>query len=214
MKLRSTATLATFLTGIGAAVGGTAYALATGPASPISLTAATSATPAPASQPAIAAPSPALAPRCDDGAWIGPDGINVQGRPDHLDRGDGGSVYIWHADGGWHLRTTDVQKVAHHYTGSITVSPGASVTFLRPVMLEKDDRVWVSSDNVIHYDLTTYAGVDGFDFRVSACDADRQHETLRFSLDYNGREQDTARIKLGDRKANPPAATFDAHRSL
>jgi hypothetical protein len=215
MKPRSTATLATLLTGIGGAVGGTAHALAAGSASPVSLSAATSpTTTAPAVQPAAAIPSSALAPGCDDGSWIGPDGVNVNGRPDRLDRGDDGAAYIWHGADGWHLRTTDVQNVAHHYTGTIIVSPGASVSSLRPVKLEKDDHVWLTSDNVIHYDLTTYAGVDGFDFRVSACDANRQHETLRFTLDNNGREQDTARIKLGDTKANPPAATFDVRRAV
>jgi hypothetical protein len=212
MKLRSTVTLATFLTGIGAAVGGTAYALAAG--SPATVSLASAAAPQPQATAASTPPATALAPRCDDGAWIGPDGVNVNGRPDHLDRGDDGSVYIWHAADGWRVRTTDVHNLAHHYTGTIIVSPGAAVTFLRPVMLEKGDRVWLTSDNVIHYDLTTYTGVDGFDFRVSACDAARAHETLRFTLDYNGREQDTARIKLGDEKGKPPAATFDVRRAV
>jgi hypothetical protein len=206
MKLRTTATMVTALTGIGAASGGAAYVLATSPAA-VSITTASASAPLPSPSAAAAAPR-----RCEDGAWIGPDGINVNRRPDQLDRGDDGSAYIWHGVDGWHLRTTDVQNVAHHYTGTITVSPGVSVTYLRPVMLEKDDRVWLTSD-VIHYDLTTYAGVDGFDFRVSACDGARAHETLRFSLDYNGHEQDTARIKLGDEKGHPPAATFDVRRS-
>ena len=215
MTLRPTATLVTLLTGVGAAAGGAAYALAAGSATPVSLAASTASAPAP--QPATgSAPSSATTPtpRCDDGAWIGPDGIAVDGRPEKLDRGDDGSVYIWHGADGWHLRTTDVQNVAHHYTGTIAVSPGASVTALRPVRLEKDDRVWLTSDNVIHYDLTTYAGVDGFDFRVTACDLNREHEVLHFSLDYDGREQDTSRIELGPEKAHPPFATFDVRRSL
>jgi hypothetical protein len=64
MKLRSTATLATLLTGIGSTVGGTAYALAAGSASPVSLTAATTpSTTAPAVQPAQRACS-ASRPAC------------------------------------------------------------------------------------------------------------------------------------------------------
>jgi hypothetical protein len=210
MKLRTPVTLLTLVTGIGAVAGGAAYAVtAAGSAAPITLAASTSAQPVATS---TAAPVPQR--DCDDGAWIGPNGINVQGRPAGFDRGDDGAAYVWHGADGWHLRTTDVQNVAHHYTGTITVSPGASVAALRPVKLDPGDKVWLTSDNVIHYDLTTYAGVDGFDFAVTACDSSREHEALRFSMDFDGREQDTSRIKLGREKAHPPAATFDVHRSV
>lgn len=204
MKLRTPA-LISLAAGIGAAAAGGAYALTSGAATPLSLAAATSSQPA-----ATSAASPM---QCADGAWIGPNGIDVNGRPS-FDRGDDGAVYIWHAADGWHVRTTDVENVAHHYTGAITLSAGASVTYLQPVQLEKNDRVWLSGDDTIHYDLTTYAGVDGFDFRVSGCDAGRPIETLHFSLDYNGREQDTSRIKLGPNKAHPASATFDVWRDV
>ncbi len=32
-------------------------------------------------------------------------------------------------------------------------------------------------------------------------------------MDYNGREDDPARIDLGDSKRHPEAATFEVHRS-
>jgi len=165
-----------------------------------------------ASTPAASTPAPSsTAPSCDDGRWHGPDGIDVQGRP-VFDAGDGGAAYIWHGDAGWHLRTTDAQPGAHHYTGTITASPGAAFTAIRPVRNERDDHVWVSGDGVLHYDLTTYRGIDGFDFRVTACAHDRDHEALRFSLDDNGRDQDVARIKLGSDKRHPDSATFSVWR--
>ena len=79
---------------------------------------------------------------------------------------------------------------------------------------EKDDQVWVTGDDVLHYALTTYRGVDGLNFRVRAClpQADVQKETLRFSMDYNGREDDPARIDRGDSKRHPDTATFEVRR--
>ena len=198
MSIRTAATVVSALAGIGSTAGGIAYHAASPATSAVLAAAPVSAT--------------AAAPTCDDGRWHGPDGINVEGRPDRFDAGDSGAAYIWHDATGWHLRTTDAARGAHHYTGTITASPGASFSAVRPVRDERDDHVWTTADNVLHYDLTTYRGIDGFDFRVSACAADRAHEALRFSLDYDGREQDRARIRLGDAKQLPPAATFSVWR--
>jgi hypothetical protein len=98
---------------------------------------------------------------CRDGRWVGPDGISIEGRPDNFDAGDNGAVYLWHDGRGWHLRTTDRAPGAHHYSGTVTVSPGARFTAFAPVRNEKADRVWVTGDNVLHYTLTTYKGIDG-----------------------------------------------------
>jgi hypothetical protein len=163
---------------------------------------------------ALATPAPATARRCDDGDWRGPAGINVDGRPDNLDAGDRGAVYLWHGVDGWHLRTTDVTNTAHHYTGTVALSSGARFIAFAPVRLEHDDRVWVDGDNVLHYDFTTYRGIDGLNFTVSACDGARQHETMLFTMDINGHEDDPARIDLGDRKQHPPFATFTVSRAV
>lgn len=154
------------------------------------------------------------APRCRDGDWVGPAGVNVDGRPDKLDAGDRGAVYLWHSADGWHLRTTDVTKVAHHYTGTIALSAGARFTSFSTVRLEHDDRVWVDGANVLHYDFTTYAGVDGINVTVSACDGGHSQETMVFTMDINGHEDDPGRIDLGDAKQHPPAATFTVTRSV
>jgi len=211
MSLRTVATAVSALAGIGSA--------AFGVGSHISSAAPLAAAPAAAQLTATSAPSTATPstapskPACDDGTWHGPDGIDMQGRPS-FDAGDSGAAYIWHDSTGWHLRTTDASRGAHHYTGTIAASPGATFSAVRPVRDERDDRVWVGGDNVLHYDLTTYRGVDGFDFRVTACAGDRDHEALRFSLDYDGREQDAARIKLGADKRHPDSATFTVWRDV
>jgi hypothetical protein len=170
-------------------------------------------TPAPAQPASVGA---GATTDCRDGRWVGPDGISIEGRPDSFDAGDAGAVYLWHDGRGWHLRTTDKAPGAHHYSGTVTVSPGARFTAFAPVRNEKDDRVWVTGDNVLHYTLTTYKGIDGLNFRVSAClpAAEVKNEALRFSMDYNGHEDDPARIALGDSKRHPDAATFEVRRAV
>lgn len=166
-----------------------------------------------AATPAGAATTTSTAPRCDDGDWRGPGGINVDGRPDGLDAGDRGTVYVWHDPAGWHLRTTDVTNTAHHYTGTIALD-GARFTSIATVRLERDDRISVDGNNTLHYAFTTYSGIDGVDFTVSACDGARQHEVLRFTMDINGHEDDPSRIALGDTKQHPDSATFAVTRSV
>jgi hypothetical protein len=183
-----------------------------------------STTPTSAVQPSVADPvplSPATpaaitptAPRCDDGDWRGPGGINVDGRPDGLDAGDRGTVYLWHDASGWHLRTTDVTTTAHSYTGTVALSSGARFTSFATVRLERDDRVWVDGNNILHYAFVTYSGIDGVDFTVSACDGAREHEAMLVTMDINGHEDDPSRIALGDMKQHPPSATFAVTRTV
>src|SRR5438034_1482628 len=108
--------------------------------------------PAAATRPAAAA-KPAAAPAqqpatdCDAGRWTG--AISPEGRPDGLDAGDAGAVYVWHDGDGWHIRTTDARPTDHHYTGIIRLSDGAFAD-MRPVRDEKDDRVTVGGDGLLH----------------------------------------------------------------
>jgi hypothetical protein len=213
MSIRLVATAVSAVAGIGSAAGIAATAApAAAPAA--QLLAAQITPPAGTSNSGSSTTSMSTAaPACDDGAWHAADGVSVEGRPS-FDAGDSGAAYVWHDANGWHVRTTDATRGAHHYTGSISASPGAAFVGVRPVRNERDDHVWVTGDNVLHYDLTTYRGVDGFDFRVTACAHDRDHEALRFSMDYNGREQDTARLKLGEHKQHPDSARFTVWRDV
>lgn len=215
--------LTTALAGL-AAVAGIGGVAASGPALALPATAAvsstTSAAPSTSSGGAAAATltsAPAAtstAPRCDDGDWRGPEGINVDGRPNGLDAGDRGSVYLWHNSDGWHLRTTDVTNAVHHYTGAIALFDGARFTSFASVQLDHGDRVWVDGGNTLHYDFTTFSGIDGVNFTVSACDGARQHEVMGFTMDINGHEDDPSRIDLGANKQHPGSATFAVTRSV
>ena len=170
-------------------------------------------TPPPTPKPVVATAT-ASTTECADGPWVGPQGSPVEGRPDGIDPGDRGAVYLWHDASGWHLRTTDATPGRHLYTGSIAASAGARFTGYSRVSRERDDHVWLTGDSVLHYSLTTYRGVDGFNFRASACGQDREHETLGFSMDYNGHEDDPSRIVLGDSKRHPDSATFTVSRAV
>jgi hypothetical protein len=180
-------------------------------ARPAAATAAATATPGTAT-PGTATPGTARS--CDAGPWTG--ALDPQGRPDGFDAGDVGAIYIWHDDTGWHLRATDMRPTDHHYTGTVALSPGASFVALRPVRDERDDRVWVEGGNLLHYDFHTHASIDGADFVVS-CPAEgrerRQRERLLFHTEYDGQPV-ADRVRIGDAKAIPRAATFWFVRSV
>ena len=155
-----------------------------------------------------AAPSRQPSEACDAGRWTG--AVNPEGRPDGFDAGDAGAVYVWHDSDGWHIRATDKRATDHHYTGSIHLSKNGGFTDLRPVRDEKDDRVSVDGDNTLHYDFHTFASIDGVDFRVTCpsehgADVDRQR--LTFHTMFDGRPI-ADRVRIGDAKQSPRAATF------
>lgn len=172
---------------------------------------------------ADAAPSPAtVAPTaastswahpCDDGPWRVA-GASVEGSPAGFDAGDVGRTYLWHDGDGWHLRTTDARPGPHHYSGTITTSPGASFVDVGKVKLDPGDVLSVDDQHVLHYAFTTYQGIDGVNFRVSACDGDRNHERLTFALRKEGHDDDPGLVDLGAHRAHPGADPFVAHRSV
>jgi hypothetical protein len=164
-----------------------------------------------AAKTAAASPSPAAASGCDAAAWTG--AISPQGRPDALDAGDAGAVYVWHDGDGWHIRSTDQRPVDHHYTGTIRLQPaGASFVDIRPVRDERDDRVFVDGGNVLHYDFHTFASVDGADFRVT-CSDQRPRQRLAFHTELDGRPL-ADRVRIGDRKRSPASADFAFVRAV
>jgi hypothetical protein len=169
--------------------------------------------PAAAKQPAPASAAPRT--DCDAGRWTG--AIDPEGRPEGFDAGDTGAVYVWHDGDGWHVRSTDRRPTDHHYTGTIRLLPGgARFTAVRTVRDEKDDRVTVDGDNVLHYDLHTFASIDGFDFRVG-CQADprarRDRERLAFHTMFDGHPV-ADRVRIGAEKRTPSSADFGFVRSV
>jgi hypothetical protein len=162
---------------------------------------------------AIAPNGPATAQRCDDGPWRGA-GASVEGSPAGFDAGDAGRTYVWHDLDGWHLRTTDAHPDPHHYSGTITVSPGARLLDVTKARFEPDDHLWVDDHNTLHYSFTTHEGIDGINFKVSACDADRDRETLGFFLQKNGHNDDPANIVLGAGRNHPSSDPFTVRRTV
>lgn len=157
--------------------------------------------------------TPATMPHvCDDGKWTGA-GVSVQGRPAGFDAGDIGHTYVWHDGTGWHLRTTDAADGPHHYSGTITASPGVHFSDVAKVRFEPDDHLYVDDHDVLHYDFTTYEGIDGINFRVSACDGDRAHETLGFFLQKQGTDDNPAAIDLGRDDHHPASDPFTVTRT-
>ena len=184
---------------LAAAGAGAAAIVACGSANTLDATPAAAVKPAPARQASTA---------CDAGRWIGP--VNPEGRPDGLDAGDAGAVYVWHDGDGWHIRTTDKRPTDHHYTGSVHLSKNGSFTDLHPVRDEKDDRVSVDGDNTLRYDFHTFASIDGVDFRVSCPSqqgTDVERQRLTFHALFDGKPI-ADRVRIGDSKQSPRTATF------
>jgi hypothetical protein len=202
-----------------AALGAAALAACGGsPTLAIQPAAATSPAPIAADGPAPtpATSGPALQPgsmRCDAGPWTG--AISPEGRPDNFDAGDAGAVYVWHDGDGWHIRTTDKRAVDHHYTGTIRVEPGvARFTDIHTVRDERDDRVTIDGDNVLHYDFHTFASIDGVDFHVSCPPQQRvTHERLAFHTEFDGHPI-ADRVKIGHDKQSPKTADFAFTRKV
>ena len=162
--------------------------------------------------PLAAAGGAPAARHCDAGPWTG--AISPEGRPDGLDAGDAGAVYVWHDGDGWHIRTTDRRPVDHHYTGTIRLEPAAaSFTAVRTVRDERDDRVLVDGTNALHYDFHTFASIDGADFRVT-CPTGRRagRERLGFHTDFDGHPL-ADRVRIGSGEQSPKTADFGFVRS-
>jgi hypothetical protein len=150
---------------------------------------------------------------CDDGSWTGA-GTSVQGRPAGFDAGDAGRTYVWHDTRGWHLRTTDATAGPHHYSGTIATSTGAHFSDVDKVHLDPGDQLYVDDHNVLHYSFTTYQGIDGINFRVTACDGDREHETLGFFLQKDTHNDTPANVDLGRDAHHPSSDPFTVSRTV
>jgi len=201
---------------LAAAVLGSAVLAACGGGTTLQIQPAAATTTSKPAAPAPAAPVPGSpasgSAACDATPWLG--AISPEGRPDSLDAGDAGAVYVWHDGDGWHVRTTDARPVDHHYTGTIHLSPAAaSVVDVRTVRDERDDRVVVDGTNTLHYDFHTFASVDGVDFRVTCSAGGRERERLAFHTEFDGHPI-ADRVRIGDSKRSPRTADFAFVRSF
>jgi hypothetical protein len=109
--------------------------------------------------------------------------------------------WVWHDDGGWHLRTT-THRSRHRFHGWITAIDGR-VDEVRPTRLEWRDRVHVGQRGV-EFDFETDGDEDGFDWRVtSGCN--------RFELLVDGRA-DRRVVHLGGPGYEPKGVPFSRCR--
>jgi hypothetical protein len=75
------------------------------------------------------------------------------------------AYWIWHDQGGWHLRTTTA-GMPHRFHGLVVPLRGTIVD-VRPTRLEWQDRIRMGPRG-IEFDFVTQGGEDGFDWHVSS----------------------------------------------
>ena len=212
MRVRGILTVGAATAALGVA-GGAAIASATG-GDTMRFASAQLASVQPASVQSTTAASSSQA-TCDDGSWVGQDGLRVEGAPDTLDAGDRGATYVWHDSSGWHIRSTDPAGQSARYSGVLRLTRGATFRDVDTVRLERDDHVVVlDQGTVLLYSFATYSGVDGVDFHVSACAGNREHEAITFSMRRNRSDDDASRIVVGDHRQHPDSSTWRAFRQV
>jgi hypothetical protein len=124
---------------------------------------------------------------------------DAENRPRIFREGETHRYFFWHDREGWHLRTTTARE-RHHFEGEITAE-GGSIRDLRGYSLEHNDWLKVSQENRrISFDLSTEAGIDGFDFRTDA-------RELRVQLLMDGKER-PEHIFIGANSVNPDTLPF------
>ena len=208
-------TIGATMAGLGAAGAAAAIAATGGPSLQVASAQLTSANASTSTSTSSSTSATATSTTCDDGAWVGQDNLRVEGAPDRFDAGDRGATYVWHDAGGWHIRATDPAGKSAHYTGVITLTKGATFRDVDTVRFEKDDHIQLlDGGTVLRYSFATYSGIDGVDFRVSACADVRAHEAITFTMRKNGSDDDASRIFVGDHKQHPDSSTWRAFRQV
>jgi hypothetical protein len=90
----------------------------------------------------------------------------IPGRPAAFAPGAPMSYWVWHDDGGWHLRTT-TESHRHRFHGVVRPDGGV-ITELHPTKMEWNDRIHMGPNGGIVFDFETDGNEDGFDWRVSS----------------------------------------------
>lgn len=150
-------------------------------------------------------PAPSTAPKCDDerdGAWP----LWVQGKPDSLDAGATGGVYMWHDRDGWHGRVTHATDDKTTFTGRLQ-SVGTFVG-VKAISLEQNDTLQVGTGgHVVNFKFENYGHIDGFDFRTSCA------PSIAVTLSRGAHRLPTDRVFIGDHKAHPAGNPFRIRRT-
>jgi len=127
---------------------------------------------------------------------------HFQGRPD-FSVGDNLGAFVWHDDGGQHVRFTTKGKVPHHFTGKVC---GVKVTSLTPHELEdKDSAVIGPEEHCVIFDLHVDGAADGFDFRVEG-------DVVNYEFHQDGKLMPAGLIRIGAHNHHPADGTFILNR--
>jgi hypothetical protein len=122
----------------------------------------------------------------------------LDGNPD-FEHGQGMGYWIWRDKDGLHLRTT-THGIEHDFNGALRTSDNSQFVNVKPYRLEdqgsNDDRLHIDSDkDTIRFHFDTWAGTDGFDFRLDG-------RTFCVELENNGHEATDA-THLGRDEVRP-----------
>jgi hypothetical protein len=122
------------------------------------------------------------------------------GRP-YFGPGAPEAYWIWHDEGGWHLRTTTA-GMAHRFHGTV-LALGGQIMDARPSRPEWQDRIRMSPGGIA-FDFVTQGGEEGFDWHVSSgCN--------RFEIYVDGVPR-PGRVRLGGPSSVPRHVPFDRCR--
>ena len=148
---------------------------------------------------ATGAPTAGAHPDC------GPWGARARGAPVAFDAGDRAGDYLWHDDGGFHLRVTHRGDGRDVFAGVIT-SP--TPMHLTPVRLEGVDRADVSADGrTLSFVFADHGYIDGIDFTTECAD----YLTVG-PLTVDDGPLPPGRVYLGVARVNPAQVPFTLHR--
>jgi len=128
----------------------------------------------------------------------------IEGMPRSFEAGGAGGYYFWHDDNGLHLWTTDPEGVESHYTGTITTDGAFEDLSLEHP--ESDDSATTNGAGTLTFDLHTFSGIDGLNFKVHG------GTKVRLDLHRDGHQTGVDHIFLGVYSVHPDHDPFTVTR--
>lgn len=108
--------------------------------------------------------------------------------------------FVWHDDGGWHLRTHG-PDAEHYFTARLHTS--GIFDNVDPIKLEPDDQADVlDGGHTLQIKFHTYDGIDGVNYRIDGSD------DLWMRAELDGQLISTSNVFLGPNHVNPPTNPF------
>lgn len=122
--------------------------------------------------------------------------VDADGRPTALVAGAPLGVWIWiDRDQTWHVRTTTHSQM-HRFQGVVMTVRDNTLSDVKPVRLEMNDRLRTHNGRVAAWDFSTNGHEDGFDFKTAGS------QCIRFFVKVDGKA-DPAAINVGKNAAHP-----------